>query len=207
MIAFSFAHFLVGTALRSFTSFILFSFVDYLRRLALSRTSLESGAAFHVLLVLNKMCFFRVCVCVGMSEKYRTKSLRFLSVKSCVESRSWAASFWQCLHRIFLHWVRTICTAVFFARGSSSCFPAVVLFDLVPATNLRPVIWRKVLLLTLAQLFPFCNITRFLPFSCLLPPIDCWSCFNNCFVRCSHLASSNTLRASLLRIRVPSSSF
>lgn len=92
MIAFSFAHFLVGTALRSFTSFILFSFVDYLRRLALSRT-LESGAAFHVLLVLNKMCFFRVCVCVGMSEKYRTKSLRFLSVKSCVESRSWAASF------------------------------------------------------------------------------------------------------------------
>lgn len=62
MIAFSFAHFLVGTALRSFTSFILFSFVDYLRRLALSRT-LESGAAFHVLLVLNKMFFSCVCVC------------------------------------------------------------------------------------------------------------------------------------------------
>lgn len=61
MIAFSFAHFLVGTALRSFTSFILFSFVDYLRRLALSHT-LESGTAFHVLLVLNRMCFFRVCV-------------------------------------------------------------------------------------------------------------------------------------------------
>lgn len=66
MIAFSFAHFLVGTALRSFTSFILFSFVDYLRRLALSHT-LESGAAFHVLLVLNKMCFFP-CVCVGGYE-------------------------------------------------------------------------------------------------------------------------------------------
>lgn len=73
MIAFSFAHFLVGTALRSFTSFILFSFVDYLRRLALSRT-LESGAAFHVLLVLNKMCFFP-CVCVGGYERNIAQNL------------------------------------------------------------------------------------------------------------------------------------
>lgn len=181
MIAFSFAHFLVGTALRSFTSFILFSFVDYLCRWALSRT-LESGAALHVPLVSNKMSFFHVCVGVWVRNVAQNLCASF---PSSLASSLWAASFWQCLHRIFLHWVRTICIAVFFARGSSSCFPAVVLFDLVPATSLRPVVRRKVLLIALAQLFPFCNITRFLPFSCLLPPIDCWSCFTNCFVRCS----------------------
>lgn len=86
MIAFSFAHFRVGTALRSFTSFSFFFFFPSLISSSAEHSCAHwrvAGTVLHILLVSNKMRFFQVCV--GMSEKYRTKSLRFLSVRACVE--------------------------------------------------------------------------------------------------------------------------
>lgn len=94
-------------------------------------------------------------------------------------------------------------------------FLAVVLFDLIPATYLHLVLYFvglhkdttsptrcQVMHITPAQPFPFCNVTRFLPF--ILPPVDGSSWFANCLLRCNHLflPFQALLRGLLLAVRV-----